>query len=62
MQFFGGEQGETGRQIEAHLPAEHRTSTRAGTVGFVDALFKYMAHQVKIRFHKKVEKSPDDQC
>jgi hypothetical protein len=33
---LGGEQGEAGGEIEAHLAPEHRAGAHTGAVGFVD--------------------------
>lgn len=46
VHFLGGDERETFLQVEAHLVAEHRARARAGSVGLVCAMFKYMAHEV----------------
>ena len=52
MQFFGCHHGKAPGEIESGLPAENRTRSRAGAVGFIVPRVKDVAHQVKILLHK----------
>jgi hypothetical protein len=51
VQLLGGQQRESRAQVEAHLPAEHRARTGAGTVCLGGTVFEDVPHQVEILLH-----------
>ena len=52
VQFLGGDQRKTLRQVKAHLPAEHAVGARAGAIRFRGALLKHVPEQVEIDTHQ----------
>ena len=46
VHFFGGQERETVRQIEAHLVAEHALGARPGAVFFHGSVFPDMLQKV----------------
>ena len=55
VNFFGGDQRKTLRQVKAHLVAKDRARAGAGAVGFDVAVFQHMAHEIKISLHEKTK-------
>jgi hypothetical protein len=51
VQLLGGQQRESPRQVETHLPAEYRARAGSGAVCLGAAMFEDMAHQVEILLH-----------
>ena len=58
MDFLGGNQGESLRQIEAHLVAKDADRAGAGPVVFFGAGCQHVAHQVEILFHRITSYDP----
>ncbi|CAB1370726.1 protein of unknown function [Denitratisoma oestradiolicum] len=56
MQLLGGQQRKSCRQVETHLPAEHRASAGAGAVGFFVAVLEHVLHQVEVLAHGVVDR------
>ncbi len=46
VQLLGGQQGETGLQVEAHLVAKDRARAGAGPVPPLDAMLEDITHQI----------------
>ena len=51
MDLLGGDQRESGLEVEAHLVAEHAQRAGAGAVGLLDALVEDPLHQVEVLPH-----------
>src|SRR5262245_34846988 len=58
MQFLGGCEGKSLRQIESHLVPEHRQRPGAGTVMLFDAVSKNVLHQVEVLAHRALGLDP----
>ncbi|GMA20152.1 hypothetical protein GCM10025862_21730 [Arsenicicoccus piscis] len=52
VQPLGGEHGEAGREVEAHLVAEDAAGAGAGAVGLVHAGGEHVVEQVEILLHE----------
>jgi hypothetical protein len=51
MQLLGGDEGEAGTEIEAHLVPEHAQSSRAGAILAAEACVSYAPEKFEILLH-----------
>ena len=51
MEFFGGDEGESPLEVEAHLVAEYAQGAGPGAIFLAYTVLPYMSHQVQILLH-----------
>ena len=48
VKLLGRHQRKSFREVESHLMTKYAAGSRAGAVGFVDAVVEYVLNQVKV--------------
>ena len=62
VDLLGGNQRESGLQVEAHLMAKHGSCTRPGTIGFLESIVPYVAKEIEILLHGAVWRTGKDRA
>ena len=57
VQLLRRQQRKAGREVEAHLVAEHRQRAGAGAIGLLDAVLEHVAHEVEVGAHVSTRRS-----